>query len=93
MLERIGPAMEPGEGQMGNVGLVTDYEELDMPLTCSLRLSTTAIAGFAINAAVLAQEPVSEQQPVVVDPPITAPLPYSDIDGSDILATDEFDVF
>lgn len=64
-----------------------------MPLTCSLRLSTTAIAGFAINAAVLAKEPESEPQPVVVDTPISAPPPHSDIDGSDTLATDEFDDF
>ena len=57
------------------------------------RLLTTAIASLTINAAVLAQEPESEPQPVVVDTPITAPPPHSDIDGSDTLATDEFDDF
>lgn len=62
-----------------------------MHLTCSLRLSTTAIAGFAINAAVLAQQPESQPQSVVVDTPITAPPPHSNIDASDTLATDEFD--
>ena len=43
-----------------------------MSLTCSPQLLTIAIAGFVINAAVLAQEPESEPQPVVEDTPITA---------------------
>lgn len=50
-----------------------------MPPSYSLRLLTTAIVGFAINAAVLAQESESE------------PPAHSNIDGSDTLATDEFD--
>jgi hypothetical protein len=59
MLERIGPAMEPGEGQMGNVGLYGSWSELltDMGAMCLSMISNLHLLDVSdLGATPLAQE-------------------------------------